>query len=142
MIVAVVDTGVYVSALVFGGIPHVAVTQAMTPPYRLVVSVEIKAELVETLGNKFDWASEHEAEIGRRPRTEALWCKPANVKASRDPDDDRPGLRPCGRRAVSHHWRQGFADPASLRRRRHRQKPPQFLALYATATNQDDDEAS
>ena len=32
MIVVVVDTGVYVCALVFGGIPQVAVTQAMTPP--------------------------------------------------------------------------------------------------------------
>jgi predicted nucleic acid-binding protein len=52
--VVAVDTSVYVSALVFGGTPRVAVDLALTVPFRLAVSAELKAELVETLREKFD----------------------------------------------------------------------------------------
>ncbi len=44
MIVVVADTSVYVSALVFGGLPQVAVAEAMRPPYRLAVSAALRCE--------------------------------------------------------------------------------------------------
>jgi len=88
MIVVVTDTSVYVSALVFGGIPRAALTAIMLSPYRLAVSVELQAELADTLGNKFGWAPKRVADAGHRLWADALWCKPAKVRASRDPDDD------------------------------------------------------
>ena len=88
MIVVVVDTGVYVSALVFGGIPQVAVTKAMRAPYRIAVSDQIENELAATLVGKFGWDSNHVADAGKNLWSDALWRQPAAVTASRDPDDD------------------------------------------------------
>lgn len=140
MIVVVVDTGVYISALVFGGIPQVALAQAMTPPYRLGMSAEIEAELAETLGNKFGWASEHVVEAGKRMWTNALWCKPATVKASRDPDDDH--VLGCAVTAGARYLITGDKDLLSL----HPYgavaivTPSQFLAMDATVAMEDDNE--
>ena len=49
MIIVVVDTSVYVSALVFGGVPRTALEKALKSPYQLAVSHEIREELVQTL---------------------------------------------------------------------------------------------
>jgi hypothetical protein len=43
--VVVADTSVYVSALVFGGVPQAALVKALTAPCRVAVSPELKAEL-------------------------------------------------------------------------------------------------
>jgi predicted nucleic acid-binding protein len=51
--VVVVDTSVYVSALVFGGVPRATLHKALRPPYQLAVSREIEGELAETLKQKF-----------------------------------------------------------------------------------------
>jgi predicted nucleic acid-binding protein len=53
MIAVVADTSVYVSALVFGGVPRAALEKALKPPYRLAVSHSIREELIETLRRKF-----------------------------------------------------------------------------------------
>ena len=138
MIVVVVDTGVYVSALVFGGIPQVAVAQAMKPPYNLGVSAEIQAELTETLCTKFGWAAEHVEEAGKRLWTNALWCKPANVKASRDPDDDH--VLGCAVAGNAQFLISGDKDLLTL----HPYgavaivTPAQFLEMHATAAKEDD----
>lgn len=55
MTVVVADTSVYVSALVFGGMPQAALIKALTNPFRIAVSYELKTELVETLEGKFAW---------------------------------------------------------------------------------------
>lgn len=139
MIVVVVDTGVYVSALVFGGVPQVALAQAMKPPNRLGVSAELQAELAETLANKFGWASEHVVDAGERLWTDALWCEPASVKASRDPDDDH--VLGCAVAAGARFLVTGDKDLLTL----HPfgsvaiVTPSQFLAMNATAAKEDDD---
>jgi putative PIN family toxin of toxin-antitoxin system len=86
--VVVVDTSVYVSALVFGGVPRATLHKALRPPYQLAVSREIEGELAETLNQKFGWPEERIASIDALLWTEALWCKPATVEAARDPNDN------------------------------------------------------
>ena len=88
MTVVVADTSVTVSALVFGGVPQAALIKALRFPYRLAVSVELQEELVQTLALKFGWPSARVAEACNHLWQEALWCVPAPVQVSRDPNDD------------------------------------------------------
>ena len=88
MTLVVADTSVYVSALVFGGIPQNALMQAMSKPCRIAVSKEIEAELLQTLSEKFGWPADRIDYACNQLWTDALWCEPVSVKASRDPDDD------------------------------------------------------
>lgn len=88
MIGVVADTSIYVSALVFGGVPRTALEKAQRRPYRLVVSVVIRAELVATLQQKFGWPPARIERIGPLLWTDAFWQDPVQVEASRDPDDD------------------------------------------------------
>ena len=55
MTVVVADTSVYVSALVFGGVPQAALIKALTVHFHVAVSHALRAELVETLERKFAW---------------------------------------------------------------------------------------
>jgi putative PIN family toxin of toxin-antitoxin system len=86
--VVVADTSVTVSALVFGGIPQAALVKSLRAPYRLAVSIELQEELVQTLARKFGWPAARIAEACNHLWTDALWCEPAAVQASRDPNDD------------------------------------------------------
>jgi putative PIN family toxin of toxin-antitoxin system len=88
VIIVVADTSVYVSALVFGGVPQAALIEAMTPRYRLAVSTTIQDELTATLAEKFGWPLERINRAGQHLWANALWCEPLSVRASRDPDDD------------------------------------------------------
>jgi predicted nucleic acid-binding protein len=63
--VVVADTSVYVSALVFGGVPQAALIQILDPPFRIAVSEEIKTELTQTLTHKFGWPDVRVAEAFR-----------------------------------------------------------------------------
>jgi putative PIN family toxin of toxin-antitoxin system len=89
MIRAVVDTNVYVSALVFGGVPALALQLAELGVFQLVASQEIHEELVATLTGKFGWTKDRSESACRNLWQEAHWVVPSqNVHASRDPDDD------------------------------------------------------
>ncbi len=89
MIRAVLDTNVYVSALVFGGKPAALIRLAEVGAFQVVVSQEICQELIETLTSKFNWPKlqAHRAcwELWRKSE----WVIPPElIRASRDPDDD------------------------------------------------------
>lgn len=84
----VVDTGVYVSALVFGGVPKIALITSTQPPYQLAVSAEIKAELTETLRHKFAWSAARIHNATEYLWADVQWHKPLPIRASRDPNDD------------------------------------------------------
>jgi putative PIN family toxin of toxin-antitoxin system len=89
MIRAVVDTNVYVSALVFGGVPALALQLAELGVFQVVASQEIHEELVATLTGKFGWTKDRSESACRNLWQEAHWVVPSqNVHASRDPDDD------------------------------------------------------
>ena len=89
MIRVVIDTNVYVSALVFGGKPAAVLQLAESGAFQVVVSATIKDELVETLTTKFGWPSSRAEQAGRELWHEAYWVlRPQEVEASRDPDDN------------------------------------------------------
>jgi len=89
MIRAVVDTNVYVSALVFGGKPAAVLQLAESGAFQLVASAEIKAELVETLTEKFGWPNNRAERACRELWDEAYWAvPPQDIRLSRDPGDD------------------------------------------------------
>lgn len=88
MIPVVIDTSVYISAIVFGGIPRAAVIKIMAPPYQLVVAQSIQSEFVRVLSDKFGWDS---ARIGAA--VNYLWSSarvvtPVELNAVRDPNDN------------------------------------------------------
>lgn len=89
MIRVVVDTNVYVSALVFGGKPAAVLQLAGAGAFQLVVAATIKAEVMETLTTKFGWSARRAEQACRRLWEEACWMvRPQEVRGSRDPDDD------------------------------------------------------
>ncbi|HUJ48846.1 MAG TPA: putative toxin-antitoxin system toxin component, PIN family [Bryobacteraceae bacterium] len=89
MLLVVVDTNIYVSALVFDGTPALALQLPAAGIFQLVVSETIQAEVEETLTRKFGWDAEHFAAIAAELWRDARHVTPAQpVKASRDPDDD------------------------------------------------------
>lgn len=133
MILVVTDTSVYVSALVFGGIPREALAEILKPPYRLAVSAQLQAELAQTLGNKFGWPAERIASAGDYLWRDALWCPPIPVQASRDPNDDH--VLGCALAAEARMVVTGDKDLLTL----HPFQtiaivtPAQFLALHAAS---------
>ena|ERR1700733_3684666 len=89
MIFVVIDSNIYVSALVFGGTPKLTVQLATAGAFQLVVSKVIQAEVEETLARKFGWDVAHLAQVAAELWSDAHYVTPTQpVKASRDPDDD------------------------------------------------------
>jgi len=89
MIRAVVDTNVYVSALVFGGKPAAVIQRAEAGAFQLVASAEIREELLATLTEKFGWSNNRAERACRELWDEACWvAPPEDVHVSRDPGDD------------------------------------------------------
>ena len=84
----VVDTNVYVSALVFGGLPQAALTKALRQPYQLAVSDILKEEFTQTLSRKFGWSAAKIETAQQYLWLDAVWYTPVLVRASRDPNDD------------------------------------------------------
>ena len=85
----VVDTNVYVSALVFGGKPSFALQAIEARGIQIATSREPESELVETLTDKFGWLI-----VQVRRACEWLWCtaywstpQPL-TDIVRDPDDN------------------------------------------------------
>lgn len=68
MIRIVIDTNVYISALVFDGKPAIVLQLAEALGIELVTSLELESELVGTLTSKFGWSAQRVREA-----TERLW---------------------------------------------------------------------
>jgi putative PIN family toxin of toxin-antitoxin system len=80
---------VYVSARVFGGKPAAVLPLAESGAFQLVASAEIRAELIETLTEKFGWPNDRAERACRKLWDEAYWVvPPQDVHLSRDPGDD------------------------------------------------------
>jgi predicted nucleic acid-binding protein len=73
MIRVVIDTNVYVPALVFGGKPAAVLQLAESGAFQVVVSASIKDELVETLTIKFSWPAERTEQACHELWHEAWW---------------------------------------------------------------------
>ncbi|HEY6339015.1 MAG TPA: putative toxin-antitoxin system toxin component, PIN family [Candidatus Sulfotelmatobacter sp.] len=91
MIRMVLDTNVFVSALVFGGVPRTVLELADAGKCALFYSEPIQAEVRRTLAEKFDWAPAKLQEA-----LPVVWSMGELVvpraivhAVPRDPDDDR-----------------------------------------------------
>jgi uncharacterized protein len=84
----VIDTNVYISALVFGGIPQQAVRRVMTHPLQIATSHELRDEITQTLTQRFGWQVERVGAAIDFLWQHASWHEPMLVEASRDPKDN------------------------------------------------------
>jgi uncharacterized protein len=113
MLFVVVDSNIYVSALVFGGMPALILRLATAGAFQLVVSETIQAEVEETLTRKFGWDAERLAQAATELWRDARHVTPTQpVKASRDPDDDH--ILACALEAHAQAILTGDGDLLSL----------------------------
>jgi putative PIN family toxin of toxin-antitoxin system len=90
MIRVVLDSNIYVSALVFGGNPRAVLELAERQLFEVSISGPIKAEVQRVLGIKFAWPKTRIDEA-----TASIWllaqdtCPHQTVSDCIDPDDNR-----------------------------------------------------
>jgi uncharacterized protein len=99
MQVVVIDTNVYVSALVFGGKPALILQLGAAGAFQLVVSETIRAEVEEILLRKFGWDATHFAQVATRVWGDARHVAPtqrvkANAQVILTGDGDLLSLHP------------------------------------------------
>lgn len=84
-----VDTNVFVSALVFGGKPAIVLQLIEAAGIEIAISDELESELVETLTGKFGWSPERVNEARDRLWHNAFRVAPAPLAGVvRDQGDD------------------------------------------------------
>jgi uncharacterized protein len=85
----VLDTNIYISALVFGGIPRQVLNQIHSGAGVLYVSPFIIDELTGTLSEKFGWSRRELAAFLPPLWARCVVIKPEiRLKVCKDPDDD------------------------------------------------------
>lgn len=91
MIRIVVDTNVYISALMFGGLPGVLLDLLLLESFVVVLSPALLDELDEKLQEKFGVSAEDAFAIRQKLQSVAHMVKPDAVLRviDVDPDDDR-----------------------------------------------------
>jgi putative PIN family toxin of toxin-antitoxin system len=87
----VLDTNVYISALLFGGLPGDVLDLAFLKSFALIVSPAMLDEREEKLREKFGVSGEDAKLVRRRLENVAEVVEPREVLSviSDDPDDDR-----------------------------------------------------
>ena len=89
MIAAVCDSNVYISAIVFGGIPRDVVMLGEQEQIQLLVSPGLVSEVERVLACKFEWEQRRVRRICQPLWETARLVKPAtNVSVCRDPKDN------------------------------------------------------
>ena len=89
MIAAVYDSNVYISAIVFGGIPRDVVILGEHTHIQLLVSPELASEVERVLARKFEWEPRRVRRICQPLWEAARLVKPTtDVNACRDPKDN------------------------------------------------------
>jgi len=87
----VLDTNVYISALMFGGLPGSLLDLAFLRAFTLIISPALLDELDEKLRAKFEMTREDAAFLRARLENLALVVKPEDLLSviAEDPDDNR-----------------------------------------------------
>ena len=89
MIATVCDSNVYISAIVFGGIPRDVVMLAEHKQIQLFVSLGLISEVERVLARKFEWEQRRVRRICQPLWETARLVKPAaGVSVCRDPKDN------------------------------------------------------
>lgn len=91
MIRAVVDTNVYVSAIMFDGLPGSVVDLGIMQAFRLVISPVLLDELIDKLRTKFGVSEDDASTIRVKLESAADLVKPHMILevVTEDPDDNR-----------------------------------------------------
>jgi len=90
MIRVVLDSNIYISALLFGGNPRRILQLAEESAFELAVSPEIRSEVEETLLEKFRWTGTEVAWVADRLWPHAQLVIPeSSISDCSDPDDNR-----------------------------------------------------
>ena len=91
MIRVVADTNIYISALMFGGLPGLLLDLGITQAFTLVISAALLDELDEKLRVKFEVPPEDAAAIRSKLESVAHLVEPEVVLdvVTDDPDDNR-----------------------------------------------------
>ena len=85
----VVDTNVYVSAIVFAGVPRQALQVIAEGPYRPCVSAPILKEVRRVLVERFQYSVEGADQLDRQLRESSRLVVPIEtIAACSDPNDD------------------------------------------------------
>jgi len=110
------DTNIYVSALIFGGIPRQFLIAARERKFQLDISSPIIAEIQRILVTKFSWTPEIlQTEMRRLSEITTLASPTRTITAvPRDPDDDK--FIECAVAAGSNYIVSGDGDLLSLGR--------------------------
>lgn len=87
----VLDTNVYISALMFGGLPGALLDLAFLRSFTLIISLALLDELDEKLREKFGVSSRDAALVRARLKNVAQLVEPQELLAviKDDPDDNR-----------------------------------------------------
>ena len=89
MIAAVCDSNVYISAIVFGGVPRDVVTLGEEARVQLLVSSGLVVEVERVLARKFGWEQRRVRQICQPLWESARLVTPAaDVSVCRDPQDN------------------------------------------------------
>ena len=89
MIAAVCDSNVYISAIVFGGIPRDVVVLGERAQVQFLVSPRLVSEVERVLARKFEWEQRRVRQICQPLWESAQLVKPATgVSVCRDPQDN------------------------------------------------------
>jgi putative PIN family toxin of toxin-antitoxin system len=89
VIAAVCDSNVYISAIVFGGVPRDVVVLGELVQVRLLISPRLVSEVEGVLARKFAWEQRRVRQICRPLWESARLVKPAtDVSVCRDPQDN------------------------------------------------------
>lgn len=91
MTCAVLDTNVYISALMFGGLPGSLLDLALLRAFTLIISPALLDELDEKLRTKFEMTMEDAAFLRARLENVARVVEPQETLSviAEDPDDNR-----------------------------------------------------
>jgi putative PIN family toxin of toxin-antitoxin system len=86
----VIDANVYISALVFGGVPQKVIDLIETQGASLFVSPPIMDEVTEVLIRKFDWTRAEVEQFLPPLWRRCVVIRPLErIEISKDPDDNR-----------------------------------------------------
>jgi putative PIN family toxin of toxin-antitoxin system len=89
VIAAVCDSNVYISAIVFGGVPRDVVVLGERAQVQLLVSPRLVSEVERVLARKFAWEQRRVRQICQPLWESARLVKPASeVSVCRDPQDN------------------------------------------------------
>lgn len=90
MIRVVIDTNIFISGLVFGGLPRTVLQLSEEGAFTLVVVAPIQEEVKRILSEKFQWSEKEVAHALKKLwRTSRIVNPKVKLTICQDPDDDR-----------------------------------------------------